>query len=340
MEDSDMRSTDLGLVAVASLALFGCTPEPEPEATATQAPPPPPPAPAAAPTAAPADELPEVIVAERGGFIPEGVEYDQAGERFLTGSLAEGTVFEVAADGSLTPFVTDPELVSSVGIEVDEPRDRLLVANSDSAVFQGQTPGQAKLGVFSLTSGERLAMVDLAATLDDVPDDAAFFANDVAVADDGTIFVTDTQRNVLYEVDANYEASVFHRFEATEGMALNGLVHHEDGYLLVISLGNGNLYKVPVDDPEATSQVMLPEPVTGGDGAVWTADGQLAIVSNNSGRVVALESDDDWASAQIAAVAMYEGQATTAAVVGDDVYIVKPHFADQDPPSIERVMFN
>jgi hypothetical protein len=70
---------------------------------------------------------------------------------------------------------------------------------------------------------------------------------------------------------------------------------------------------------------------------VWTADGRLAIVSNSSGRVVALASDDAWASARVAGTAAYEGQATTAAVVGDDVYVVKPHFADQDPPSIERV---
>jgi hypothetical protein len=39
----------------------------------------------------------------------------------------------------------------------------------------------------------------------------------------------------------------------------------------------------------------------------------------------------------VVGTATYEGQATTAAAVGDDVYVVKPHFADQDPPSIERV---
>ena len=35
----------------------------------------------------------------------------------------------------------------------------------------------------------------------------------------------------------------------------------------------------------------------------------------------------------------FEGQGTTAAVRDDEIWVVKPHFADQDPPSIERVTF-
>ncbi len=336
-----MGNRILGLSVAGSLLLVACAPEPGPSATAPE--PEAPVAAAAAPAPPPSEAvasngMPARIIAERGGFIPEGVEYDQANGRFLTGSLAEGTIYEIHTDGSMTAVVRDPELVSSVGIEVDEPRDRLLVANSDAAVFQGDSQGQAKLGVFSLTTGERIAMVDLGATLGDVPDDAAFFANDVTVADDGTIYVTDTRMNVVYQIDGAYEASVLHRFEPMEGLALNGIVHHSDGYLLVI--GSGNIYKVPVADPAATSQVNLAEPVAGADGLVWTADGRLAVVSNSGSGVVALTSSDDWMSAQVAAVATYEGQATTGAAVGDDIYVVHPHFGDQDPPMIERVTFD
>ena len=314
--------------------LVACAPESEPtasdEAAAPQTA-----APAPAPSAGNGG-LPDRIVAERGGFIPEGIEYDQANDRFLTGSLAEGSIFEIGADGSVTAVVTDPELVSSVGIEVDEPRDRLIVANSDFRVFQGQSNGQAKVGVFNLTTGERVAMVDVGAELD-AGADAAFFCNDVTVADDGTIFATDTRQNVVYAVDAAYEPSVLHRFEPMEGLALNGIVHHQNGYLLVI--GSGNLYKVPVEDPGATAQVTLAEPVAGADGLTWMADGRLAVISNSSSSVVALSSSDDWASAEVAGVARFEGQATTGAAVGDDIYVVQPHFTDQDPPVILRAMF-
>ena len=309
------------------ILLAGCASEPE--TTAPEA--------GSEPTAA-TDGIPARIVAERGGFIPEGVEYDQTNERFLTGSLSEGSIFEIGIDGTLTAIVSDPELVSSVGIEVDEPRDRLLVANSDSAVFQGESRGQSKLGVFDLTTGARIAMVDLEPALGSVPDDAAFFANDVTVADDGTIYVTDTRMNVVYEVDDSYQASVLHRFESSDEFALNGIVYHPDGYLLVI--GSGNIYRVPLGDPSATRQVDLAEPVAGADGLVWAADGRLAVVSNSGAGVVALTSDDGWTSADVAGVATYEGQSTTGAAVGDDIYVVHPHFGDPDPPMIERVTFD
>ena len=313
------------LFALAACAVFaGCASEPEPAATETT------------PAAASMPELPAMIVAERGGFIPEGIEYDSTNGRILTGSLAEGSIFQIHPDGRVTAVVTDPDLVSSVGIEVDEPRNRLLVANSDRAVFGGGGAGQAKLGVYNLTSGEPLAMVDLAAAIANPPADAVYFVNDVAVGEDGTAYATDSRMNVVYRVGTDYTASVLYRFEPMEGLGLNGIVHHPSGYLLVA--GGSRLYKVTLNQPSAT-EVTLPEPVPGQDGMLWTADGNLAIVSNSGSRVVALTSSDDWATAQLAGVATYEGQATTAAAVGDQLYVVHPHFADADPPSVERVTF-
>ena len=321
--DMAIRQQMLAATTVAFL-WAGCSAEPEP-----------------APTPAPEDaaatavvELPGTIMAERGGFIPEGVEYDTANERFLTGSIAEGSIFEIGADGSVTAVVTDGELISSVGIEADEATDRLLVANADAAVFDGSGAGHAKLGVYQLSTGERLAMVDLGASIGNPPDDAAYFANDVTAGDDGTAYVTDTRMNTIYRVSADYEASVLHRFD---DFAPNGIVHHPDGYLLVA--GGTMLWKVPVDDPSSATPVALPEEIPGQDGAVWTADGRLIIVSNSGNRVVALTSSDDWATATLAGVAVYEAQATTAAVVGNDVYVVHPHFGDAEPPSLERVTF-
>ncbi len=319
--------TQILVIAFACILAAGCGGEPEPPAVAI---------PEAEPPAAPpaAASLPDRIVAERGGFIPEGVEYDMVNGRLLTGSLTEGSVFHIHPDGRVEALVEDDELVSSVGIEADEARDRLLVANADRSVFASGGVGQAKLGIYNLTTGERIAMIDLAATVD-AGDDAAHFANDVAVTDNGMAYVTDTRMNVIYRVDADQSAGVFHRFD-DGGAGPNGIVHHPGGYLLVAR--GAALWKVPLDDPGAAAEVALPEEVPGQDGMVWTA-GRLAIVSNSANRVVALTSDDDWASAQVAAAATYGEQATTAAVVGDDVFVVHPHFADDDPPSFERVVF-
>jgi sugar lactone lactonase YvrE len=320
-----MRWT-ISFVAAACAALSaGCAPEPE-SPTATAPPPP------AAPQG-------QVITAERGGFIPEGIEYDQANGRFLTGSLAEGTIFTIERDGSVVPFIRDADLVSSVGIEADEPRDRLLVANSDRAAFGSDAAGQAKLGVYNLTTGERLAMVDLGAVLG-TPAPPKFFANDVTVDGDGNAYVTDTMNGVVYRVTRDYQASVLHRFtDLPQGAQLNGIVHHDGGYLLVVA--GEHTYKVPVANPAGTTKVNVAQPVGGQDGIVWAADGRLVATSNSGTepRLVAFRSNDDWATAQRAGVAVLAGQATTAAAVGDDVWAVHPHFNDAERPTIEQGVF-
>jgi sugar lactone lactonase YvrE len=330
-----MRQTTIW-VAAAVAALAGCTPEPEsPTATA--------PAPAAPAATAPASRplanaVVEVITAERGGFIPEGIEYDEDNGRFLTGSLSEGTIFVIERDGRVVPFIRDPELVSSVGIEADESRDRLLVASSNSAVFSDQNAtGHAKLGVYHLTTGERLAMVDLGAT---IGPGARHFANDVTVDGEGNAYVTDSFANAIYRVTPQYQATVMHRFtDLTEDALLNGVVHHDAGYLLAVA--GDRIYKVPVANPAGTTQVDVDEPVGGQDGIVLTADGRLVATSNSQSepRLVAFRSDDNWASARRVGIAVLNGQATTAAVVGDEIWAVHPHFADAEPPTIERGVF-
>ena len=310
---------------VLSVVVSGCASEPAPDPAAEM--------PASAVPAAASETLPAVIVANRTGFIPEGVEYDMANGRLLTGSLSEGSVFEIGPDGQVTEFVNDAELVSSVGIEADEAYGRLFVANADRSVFQGEGQGQAKLGVYDLSTGSRIAMVDLASTVTDPPEDAAYFANDVAVADNGTAYVTDTRLSVIYEVSTEYEASLLHRFD-DGGSGPNGIVYHPAGFLLVAR--GATLWKVPVDDPATLSEVLVAEEITGQDGMVWSAM-RLVIVSNDANRIVALRSEDEWGTAEVVGVGAYEPQATTAAVVGDAIYVVHPHFADDDPPSVSRV---
>jgi hypothetical protein len=329
------------IIAVAACTMLAAACSPEPESPTATSPPPPPPAPSAAPPAPPPAPAAgsNVITAERGGFIPEGVEYDEDNGRFLTGSLAEGTVFVFERDGRIMPFVRDAELVSSVGIEADEDRDRLLVTNSNSAVFADQNAaGHAKLGVYHLTTGERLAMVDLGAT---IAPPARYFANDVTVDDAGNAYVTDSFANAIYRVSPSYEASVLHRFtDLAQGDLLNGIVYHDGGYLLVAA--GARIFKVPVSNPAGTTEVNVTDPVGGQDGIVLTSDGRLVATSNSQTepRLVAFRSADNWATAQRAGVAVLTGpQATTAAVVGDEIWAVHPHFNDAEPPTLERGAF-
>ncbi len=281
--------------------------------------------------------IPDRITAERGGFIPEGIEYDYVNSRFLSGSLAEGTIYEITNSGQVLPAIMDEGLIATVGIEVDEERNRLLVANSEN--FAAPGPGTAMLGVYNLSSGERLAMIDLTASVENPPADARYFANDVTVSTAGTIFITDTRLSVIYKVDQYYQASVLIDFGMDSGLFLNGIEYHPAGYLIAVSSQGGELIKIPLNAPNRWSLVEVDFPATGGDGLVWANDGGLVSTSNNRSAVMKYRSDDHWNSARLTGMASFEGQGTTAAAVNDDIFVVQPHFADTEPPEILRVKF-
>ncbi len=69
-----MRNAFVAIVAISAMCA-GCAADPQPAAAD----------PEAEAAASMAEPLPGMIVAERGGFIPEGVEYDTANRRLLTG---------------------------------------------------------------------------------------------------------------------------------------------------------------------------------------------------------------------------------------------------------------
>lgn len=291
----------------------------------------------AANNADPTPSYPDVITVERGGFTPEGIEYDNLNQRFMLGSVVEGRVFALAPDGRLTTVVDDPDVDAIVGIEVEEDRQRILAASADPGVFAGQSNGFAELGVFDLDTGARQMLVDLSAAYADAPENTRFFPNDVVGDTAGNIYVTDSFALVVYKVDTRGRASVFvRRDQFPEGQSINGIVSHPDGYLLIAGSGTGVLYRVDVREPANFSVVGMPATFPGIDGMVWDADGNLAMTTR--GRTVVLNSHDNWVTAQVVKTAP-QGQASTVARVGNDLYVVYPHFADQDPPTVEKVRF-
>jgi sugar lactone lactonase YvrE len=287
-------------------------------------------------------ELPAEIVVPLPGFMPEGIEWDADNGRFLLGSLMQGTIFQVADDGTITPLLENDGFDSTVGIQVDKANHRLLVANADPTVFfDPEAVGMAGLFAFDLESGEMLFSVDLTAL--DAPEGTRYFANDVAVDKDGSAYVTNSFAPVIYRVEPDGNASVFIEDErlATDTIGLNGIDYHPDGYLLVAVVGSGAIYKIPLENPDAMTQVELSEPL-GIDGMILHPNGVLLAIAVTTGdaatqQAVAIQSEDDWATATVID-RLETGSAATTITVRDGVpYFINAYLSNPQAEQYEIV---
>lgn len=96
------------------------------------------------------------------------------------------------------------------------------------------------------------------------------FADDVAVDAQGNAYVTDAKASKIWKVDVNGKlvSTIKSPLFTPPGwynnlIALNGIVYHPDGFLIVIHTFSGFLYKIDLTDGDDSSKVTVIQ-VTGG----------------------------------------------------------------------------
>ena len=256
-------------------------------------------------TAAPdvAGRCPDLVTGSAPRLHPEGVAYAPGQHRFLVGSVTHGTVSVVRPGGTVRTLVDDPALITTMGLAVDARRGRLLVVNGDVGISDRTTPGTlrktAGLGIYDVHNGHRIAYHDLGA----LDPDHEHFGNDVAVAPDGTAYVTDSFGGAIYRVPLHGAPSVLVRDDrlmpAGSGNGANGIVLHPKGFLLIAHSSGRALYKL---DAGRLTQVTVDQPIGAPDGLLLDRSGALHAVDNTAdNRVVTLTSADDWTTAHLAA---------------------------------------
>jgi hypothetical protein len=94
-----------------------------------------------------------------------------------------------------------------------------------------------------------------------------------------------------------------------------------------VKSSDGKVFKVPLDNPTSLTQVEISQPVNG-DGMIFHPNGNLIVVARPD--VLSLSSNDDWASATVEGISPNHELATTAAIRGEDVYVVYAHLEELD----------
>lgn len=186
---------------------------------------------------------------------------------------------------------------ASLGLVVDRPRNRLLVAVAD--VIGNRYGG---LAAYDLSTWKRLFLTHLSG-----PSDEKSFADDVAVDAKGNAYVTDAKASKIWKVGVDgkflsiirnplFNPKEWHRTL----VGLNGIVYHPDGFLIVIHTFSGNLFKIDLAKGEEVKLInVVGGPLTFGDGLELISPTKLVVAGNSpSARLV--ESSDGWETASVA----------------------------------------
>lgn len=238
-----------------------------------------------------------------GGWLRECAKWDSPRRRFLISTFFDGGIVEIRLpaidDGSdlqERTVIADADVAgnSSLGIAIDGKRDRLLVVYADVMGFRSSA-----VAAYGLESGKRFFLTRLSR-----PDDEPSYADDVAVDDDGNAYVTDTKANKIWKVGLNGELLSIIRNKIfvqrkewyKNFVGLNGIIYHQNGYLLVIHTASGHLFKVDTKT-EKIIVVRVRGSLLLGDGLELISPTKLVVAGTPSARIV--ESFDDWNTADV-----------------------------------------
>ncbi|MET9323772.1 superoxide dismutase [Streptomyces sp. NPDC003038] len=227
---------------------------------------------------------------------PEGIATDARTHTVYVGSYADGTVYR-ARPGRRTaevflPSGTDGRRTAN-GLRVDA-RGRLWVTDSTAGV-----------SVYDTATGGRLAHFEVAGT-------DPRFVNDLTLTPDGTAYLTDSVRGVIYRVTPAQLAAgsgpLTEAYDITPALrprpagtfSLNGIVSDPAGrYLLTVDMTAGDLYRVDLATGAVRRVALTGGDLKAADGLDLSPDGTLRVAHNVTNTLTRWRLTPDAAHAQL-----------------------------------------
>jgi hypothetical protein len=260
-------------------------------------------------------------------LIPEGIAYDAEGMRFFIGSIAQHKIVAAHAR-ELSDFSSAADKLDPIlGLAVDTTRKYLYAVTTNGFEESAKKERRNAVVRYDLKDGRLMDRFV-------APD--AMQLNDLAIATDGTLYVTDSQTGSLFRKKP--EEKTLTKFGATGALrGANGIALAPDGALYV-TLSTG-IARVDTTSGEPTR---LPQPdtvVTGGiDGLYWH-DGDLIGIQNstNPGRVIRIALTDK--GIRIAGVTLLQShhhpefdEPTTGAIAQGALYVIANSYVGHYQP--------
>lgn len=263
-----------------------------------------------------------VTFVELAGRESEGIAYDPVSRRFFIGH-DKGGIFAIGMDGKIASFASGGGLRQLLGMKVDAERRLLWLANGrypEPGPDQPPDSGTGGIRAYNLDTGKLVT----SAELDERPLLHGF--NDLALAKDGTVYVTDSPTNAIYKLAPGGKQLELLLRDSRMSFP-NGIVPAADGRTLYVAHTEG----ISIVDPVTKARTLLPMPADGsvhGIDGLLLRDGVLYGVQNSPymHRIVAAQLATDGKSISkvwtVNSRTPAEYIQTTAAIAGDDLYMV------------------
>jgi sugar lactone lactonase YvrE len=301
--------------------------------------------------------LPETYPMQELSLYPEGIVYHEGTEKTYVGSYFKGKIITVDLFGNISDFIVDESLVAVVGMAIDEKNNRLLVCNSDAGISLRSGPsttGQlAEVIAYNLTTGAKMKTIDLSGLYQ-----GGQFLNDLVLDNNGNVYVTNSFSPVIYKIDENDNPSVFVSdtiFNVPpQTFGLNGIVYHQDNYLIVGKSFGGVLFKISIDAPSNIQEITLNTQVNSLDGLLLTDDALILVSNNFTGApfdeaIYEIETTDAWSTGKVTNTYTSLGGAypTTLTLIENELFVnygyfpelIDPNSAPNDNFLLEKVKF-
>jgi len=260
-------------------------------------------------------------------LIPEGIAYDAKGMRFFIGSIAQHKIVAAHAQ-ELSDFSNAADKLDAIlGLAVDTTRKYLYAVTTNGFEESAKKERRNAVVRYDLKDGRPMDRFV-------APD--AMQLNDLAIATDGTLYVTDSQTGSLFRKKP--EEKTLTKFGATGALrGANGIALAPDRALYV-TLSTG-IARVDTTSGEPTR---LPQPdtvVTGGiDGLYWHGGDLIGIQnSTNPGRVIRIALTNK--GMQIAGVTVLQShhhpefdEPTTGAIAQGALYVIANSYVGHYQP--------
>ncbi|WP_327416113.1 SMP-30/gluconolactonase/LRE family protein [Streptomyces sp. NBC_01233] len=228
---------------------------------------------------------------------PEGIATDPRTRTVYVGSYADGTVYRARPGRPeaevFLPAGTDGRHTAN-GLRVDA-HGRLWVTDSTAGV-----------AVYDTATGARIAHFEVAAG------SAARFVNDLTVTPDGTAYLTDSVRGVVYRVTPEqlaagsgvlteaYDLTPALRPRPAGGFSLNGIASDRTGrYLLTVDMVEGELFRIDLRTGAVRRVALTGGDLKAADGLDLSPDGTLRVAHNTTNTLTRWQLSADGTRARL-----------------------------------------